>query len=235
MFESLLQPTLASNVIAIFWYLSLAHWLGDYPLQINWIAQRKTNFWVLLIHIAIHFLLLLAILYPASAAIWPYLLALAAFHFANDAFKNWLKIHMPTWVTWPYVVDQIIHIASLAIVASWIYTSTGGVTAALPLPVAILGSGLVLVTFVWTITEKVLWTGTRAIIKDNPLWPWKRLVLRAGFYAAILLSRQVFLPIGLALSSWLPYPNSPIGKRALLLDLLVSLTISGMILLALPG
>jgi hypothetical protein len=235
MFQTLLQPNLASNVTSLFWYLSLAHWLGDYPLQSNWIAQRKTNFWVLLLHVTIHFLLLLAILYPASSILWPYLLSLAAFHFILDISKNWFKIHRPTWVTWPYLVDQLIHITSLAIVASWIYANIGGVPVALPLPVAILACGLVLVTFVWTITEKVLWARTQAIMGDRPLWPWKRLVVRAGLYAAILLGRQAFLPLSLALSSWLPYSNSPAEKRALMIDVMVSLTISGMVMLALPG
>ncbi len=198
-------------------------------------AQRKTNFWVLFLHISIHFLLLLAILFPASSTIWPYLLALAAFHFLNDAAKNWLKIHRPTWVIWPYLVDQIVHIASLVIAASWIYANNGELKLALPLPVAILAAGLVLVTFVWTITEKVLWNGTRAILRESPLWPWKRLVLRGGFYMVVLLSRQAFFPLALAFFAWLPYPKTPAGKRALLIDVLVSLTISGMIILALPG
>lgn len=198
-------------------------------------AQRKTNFWVLLLHVSIHFLLLLVILFPASSIIWPYLLALAAFHFVNDASKNWLKIHRPTWVAWPYLVDQFIHISSLVLFASWIYANTKGLLVALPLPVAILTAGLVLVTFFWEITEKVLGAGAGPFMKEKPAWRWKRLALRAGFYAAILLSRQAILPYALALSPWLPYANSPAGKRALLTDVLVSLIISGLINLALPG
>jgi hypothetical protein len=235
MFHLSLPPMLVSNIYALFWYLSLAHWLGDYPLQSNWIAQRKTNFWVLLLHVTIHFTLLMAILYPASLIIWPYLLSLAAIHFVNDASKNWVKVHRPTWVTWPYLVDQLIHIASLVLVAMWINDNTGTLNVALPLPVAILASGLVLVTFFWTISEKVLWAGTGLMKKDSPLWPWQRLVLRAGFYVVILLGRQAFFPFALALSFWLPYASSPSGKRALLTDVMVSLIISGLINLALPG
>ncbi len=215
--------------------MSLAHWLGDYPLQSNWMALRKTNFWVLFLHVSIHFLLLLVILFPASSIIWPYLLALAAFHFIIDASKNWFKIHRPTWVAWPYLADQFFHIASLAIFASWIYANTKGLLVALPLPVAILTAGLVLVTVFWEITEKVLGSGTSLLMKEIPDWRWKRLALRAGFYVVILLSRQAILPYALALSPWLPYANSSAGKRALLTDILVSLIVSGLINLALPG
>jgi hypothetical protein len=224
-----------SAVYSLFWYLNLAHWLGDYPFQSNWIAQRKTNFWVLILHVSIHFLLLAVILYPATARVWPYLLALVAIHFALDAAKNWFKIHRPTWVTGPYLVDQALHISLLAGVAFWMAAEGGAAPVALPLTIAILGSGLVLVTYVWMISEKVLWTEGRLMMIEAPHWGWSRLAMRAGFYLLVLAGRQALAPVAMASMLWLPYTNSAPGKRALFFDLCASLVISAVINLALPG
>jgi hypothetical protein len=231
----LLQFILASNAYALFWYLALAHWLGDYPLQSDWMARHKTNFWVLLLHVTIHFVLLLIGLFPTTTLIWPYLLVLAAAHFSIDAAKNWVKVHHPTWVTWPYLVDQAFHFISLVGVALWIHPNTPKWSIFLPLPLAIAASGLLLATDVWMITEKVLWPWTRAGEDAHPLWPWKRLALRAGLYTAVLLSRQALDPWMFALASWLPYNRSQAGKRALLTDILVGLLVALVINLALSG
>ena len=45
----------------MFWSLLLAHFTADYPLQTRWMVMNKTRFWVLGLHVAIHFVTMLAV------------------------------------------------------------------------------------------------------------------------------------------------------------------------------
>ena len=219
---------------SLFWYLGLAHWLADFPLQSDWIAQHKANAWVLSLHALIHFLVLLVVVYPAAGLAWPFLLALAVTHFIIDALKGWLNVRRPAWGARLYVVDQILHIVSLALAATWISTSIGKIPVAVPVWAAIIASGLVWVTFVWGITERVLWSRLRSASREGAVRPWQRLVFRIGLYAAILLARQALIPAALVLPVGLSYSASPVGKRTFWTDTVVSLVASGIVSLALP-
>jgi hypothetical protein len=219
---------------SLFWYLGLAHWLADFPLQSDWMAQHKANMWVLLLHALIHFVVSLAVLYPATGFTWPFVLALAGTHFAIDALKNWLNLHRPAWGAWSYLVDQLLHMVSLALVAVWIGMSIREVPVAFPVWAAIIASGLLWITFVWGITERVLWRRSRSLPEDRAARPWKRLVFRTGLYAVVLLSRQALVPAALPLSVGLSYSASPAGKQTFWTDIVVSLIASGIVSLALP-
>ncbi len=218
---------------AAFWYLALAHWLADFPLQTDWMAQHKTNIWVLLLHALIHFVVSLAVLYPVTVLAWPFLLAVAAAHFVIDATKNWLSARRPAWGGWTYLGDQLLHMLSLALVAAWISATVGNVPAAIPVGAAIVASGLVWITSVWGITEKVLWGRLRSAAKVGLAGSWQRLALRIGLYAVVLLARQAFIPAAFVLPLGTSYSASPAGKRAFWTDILVSLVASGIVSLAL--
>ncbi len=236
--DSLPAPSfLAGSVSAawsLFWYLGLAHWLADFPLQSDWIAQHKANGRVLLLHALIHFVVSLVVLFPAIGITWPFVLALASTHFVIDALKNWLNLHRPAWGAWSYLVDQVLHMVSLALVAFWMGASVGKVTAAIPVWAAIVASGLVWITSVWGITERVLWGRSRSIPRGGLARPWQRLVLRVGLYVVVLLGRQALIPAALVLPLGLSYSTLPAGKRAFWTDILVSLVASGIVSLALP-
>ena len=218
---------------SLFWYLGLAHWLADFPLQSDWMAQHKANPWVLLLHVLIHFVASLAVLFPAAGLTWPYLLALAGTHFAIDALKNWLNVHRPAWGAWSYLGDQLVHMLSLAVVAVWIGMGIREVPAAFPVWAAIIASGLLWITFVWAITERVLWRRSRSAPKDGVVRPWQRLVFRIGLYAAVLLTRQALIPAAYVLPLGLSYSATAGGKRAFWTDAAVSLVASGIVSLAL--
>jgi len=235
--HSLAAPAFFSGPISaawsLFWYLGLAHWLADFPLQSDWMAQHKANGWVLFLHALIHFVVSLAVLFSAIGVTWPFLLALAGAHFVIDALKNWLNVHRPAWGSWSYVGDQVVHMVSLAVVAVWIAMSTGEVPAAFPVWAAIVASGLLWITFVWAITERVLWRRPRSMPKDGTVRPWQRLVFRIGLYAAVLLTRQALIPAALMLPLGLSYSSAPVGNRAFWTDAAVSLVASGIVSLAL--
>src|SRR4029079_4542500 len=99
--------------------LFLAHLIADYPLQTNWLGQAKRHWPGLTIHVAIHLLVLLVICLPYTGLLWPYLLALAATHFAIDAFKNFLARRRPHWVNGPYLFDQLLHLISILAISYW--------------------------------------------------------------------------------------------------------------------
>ncbi len=217
----------------MFWYLGLAHLLGDYPLQPDWIVRHKTKFWVLLLHVSIHFAVMLAIFYPASAVLWPYLLALTAVHFGIDAAKNWFRIHRPAWISWPYLIDQAIHIISLVLTSIWISHVAGISPLAIPPGPVIFGVGLLSATYVWLITEKVLRFGFQYPVTVNTATAWQRLFFRAALFAVLLFGRQVLSPPAAAsLFLVLPYSTTREGKLFFITDLAVALGAVILVILA---
>ncbi len=144
---------------SMFWILFLAHLIADYPLQTDWMVRAKRTWSGLTLHVTIHFVTMLVLVWPATRFIWPQLLALAGLHFAIDAFKNYLATHKPGWVVGPYFFDQFLHLVSIWMVATWIMSSPPPVSPLLPVSWAILSIGYLLATYVWYITERV--TSTR--------------------------------------------------------------------------
>lgn len=96
----------------IFATLSLAHLLGDFPLQTNRIFKMKMEGHKgLFIHVAIH-LVTLALLIRHPWKAWPLLLTLGVAHYITD----WAKLHIPARQQAPgFLVDQLIHFITLAI------------------------------------------------------------------------------------------------------------------------
>lgn len=216
----------------MFWYLGLAHLLGDYPLQSDWIVQHKTNFWVLLLHVSIHFATMMVILYPASSFLWPYLLVLAAIHFGIDALKNWFRIHHPAWITWPYLIDQVAHILSLVLISLWINANAGSLHLALPFDLAIDAVGFLTATYVWLITERVLRISLPNPINVSVAFAWKRLFFRALLFAVLLFGRQVLFTPAASLFLVPPYTTSREGARFFFTDIAVTLIAVILVILA---
>ncbi len=92
--------------------LVLAHALADFVFQTNWMAANKRNPVALAAHISI----VLATAIVATGTLHPVLFALAAAHLVLDAGKAW-----SSWRgLWPFVVDQVLHVATLVAVAWWV-------------------------------------------------------------------------------------------------------------------
>ncbi|MCG7491999.1 DUF3307 domain-containing protein [Thalassobius sp. Cn5-15] len=99
-------------MIETFAALLLAHVLADFVLQTNWMAARKRQFPVLILHGLV--VLITAQLCLGHVTAWP-LLALAATHFAIDAIKTYGDFSGLAG----FLTDQGAHLIILATVA-WI-------------------------------------------------------------------------------------------------------------------
>lgn len=218
-----------------FWALLLAHLIGDYPLQPNWMVGIKRTWAGLALHVMTHLAVLLVLARPSLMAIWPYLLGLSFIHFAIDVLKNQIWQRWPHWVVGPYLFDQGLHIASILLVGAWIEGVDPGAVYLIPGPWLVLGCALVFVTFAWFITERVVFYGTPAYTQEVIRQRWSRMAIRAILVLAIVWIGQ---PQGsgplamVAVAPWLPYLPGPYRRRALLTDLVVALAAALVVLIA---
>jgi hypothetical protein len=98
-------------------YLFLfAHLVADFVLQPFWLVLRKRRWDGLLLHggIVLACMLLLPLLDRAALALWPVMLGITAVHMAAD----WWKVHfgdrIPGPPIGPFMLDQLIHLVTLA-------------------------------------------------------------------------------------------------------------------------
>lgn len=221
----------------MFWHLLFAHYIGDYLLQTNWIAANKKRWSVLMLHIGIHLAVMLVVSGSARLVIWPFLLVLAAFHLSLDALKNIVADCWPDWIVLPYLVDQGLHCLSIAGIAAWIHRSTSSLTPLFDARLAIYGTGLLLTTYVWFISERVLFQRNPAYMRELIDQRWSRIMIRAIAWGSLLwLTTPTPLLAGsLAATIHWPYISGQHARRALLTDLLVVLTTLILVQLGLSG
>ncbi len=213
------------------WFLLFAHFLADYPLQPGWMVLNKTRPWVLLLHIFIHWGVMLGLFWAALPVIWPYLTVLAVIHLGIDITKNWFNIHHPEWTVRAYLVDQLCHIISIYFVADWILRSNV-LTGQLPFEpaVVVIGLGLLWVTYVWLITERIIVRGRLdEWLSADPQQEWSRLFVRGGFFTVLLIVSNFFSPVSASLLLQYPYPDTFRGKAALLVDITLVVFITGFV------
>ena len=87
--------------------LILCHLLGDYVLQIDFIAKSKgSNFY----HLLVHCLLYCLPFYIVFGLTW-HLIQLLVFHIAIDYIKA-IKITIKGKMVIPYWLDQVLHYAT---------------------------------------------------------------------------------------------------------------------------
>lgn len=223
----------------MFYYLLLAHLLADYPLQPDWVIFNKTQRGVLALHIIIHFLTSVIIVWIFSSTIglsvWPYLLLLAGIHFLIDSFKSKLSRIRPKWVKIPYVVDQLVHVFSIAIIAFLIQNQFGFIAFPANSGWVVLSIAYLLVTYVWYISERVL-TYDKPVYRQSVIHDsWSRMLFRSGLLTGLLglwiLSGKTL--VAPASSMYIPYQAKQFGRRALLTDVVVTLGVFILIVIVL--
>lgn len=157
----------------MFWILLLAHLMADYPLQTDRMVLAKRNLLGLLIHVGIHVVVMMVLLFPVLGIAWPYIVAIAACHFIIDAFKNFLSRRRPQWVVGPYVFDQFLHLGSLILVMSVMDQNTDLPVWPVIAPWSVYLSGLLIVTYIWFLSERIiLHNDESAIIAvQSTMWP----------------------------------------------------------------
>ncbi len=172
----------------MFWPLLLCHFLADYPLQSDAIAQAKTRLPGLIWHVAIHLITMLVVILGLLGSDWrvalPAILALTGFHFLIDLWKNILSRLRPRWVIFRYLQDQVLHLLSILAIAYWAEQS-GGLSMFLNETAWIVPMiGFVLVTYAWFVTERVLAHRNQCYQEWVNEQSWSRMVGRAAMFSA---------------------------------------------------
>ncbi len=220
----------------MFWTLLLSHLIADYPLQTDAMVQAKKRLPGLIFHVAVHLATMLVIVLGLVGLEWRTallaVLAVTGFHFAIDVWKNVLSKRKPQWVSGGYLQDQVLHLMSLWLVATWF---APGSAFALPASWVIYASGYVLVTHAWFVTERVLTYRNKARQQLVAAQLWQRMVIRALLLTLMLLGWHQFGPAGLASTSvfiW-PYGRDINRQQLLLTDIAVAL--AGMLFILVAG
>ncbi len=221
----------------LFWYLLLAHFIADYPLQTAWMVRHKTNPGVLLLHVSIHLAIMLLIVGSAAAWLWPYLLALAGAHYLIDALKILAAQRYPGQTGGLYVLDQACHYLSIGLVAVWAAPSLGAITLPASRALVVYALGYLTATYVWLISERVLSGGERLYQQQADEQAWPRMLVRAALLTALLLIWKSFT--GVIAMSQLPVlltTQLPVFKirrgRAWIIDVSVAAAAALLVILA---
>ncbi len=206
----------------MFWRILLAHVLGDYPLQPEWIVFNKRKAWGLGVHIAIHLGLMFILVGPARTEIWPQLLALAGIHLLLDVTKSFINSARASRTIPFYLLDQLLHIISIYLVANWI---DGGLDPAL-LPASsgwpLLAAGYIIATYVWFITERMMYADDSQYLVELEDHFWSRMIGRGVMLTALLLVSPGWIGLGLGMAIQLPYTKGSYRRRALTIDMVVA-------------
>jgi hypothetical protein len=157
----------------MFWTFFLADLIADYPLQTDRLVVAKKRLPGLTFHVAIHCTVMTLLFLPVISIAWPYILAVAVFHFAIDAFKNLLGRYRPQWVISSYLLDQLLHIISLVLVSIWMARTTDLPIWHVTTPWIAYVIGLLLATYVWFVTERLLFLHDENLNAriNATLWP----------------------------------------------------------------
>ena len=204
------------------WYLLLAHFLGDFVLQTDWMVRKRDNLWFLSLHAFIHFLLMLLLVGSYRSVVWPYLLLLAFIHLVQDRIKNNLLNKRPDWLRVTFVIDQFLHYFAIVFVV-WLLQDVIGSVSAMEKPVwVIVAIAYLFVTYVWFISERLFNLSDTDYLQNINTTKYSRMVSRGGLVSLFLVI-QAWTASGLAMVLLNPYAQTKFRRRALLTDISVSL------------
>lgn len=109
-------------MMVFFLKLLLGHIIGDFVLQPkSWVEKRKTQVGYLILHIAVHGLVLSALFYQDLSVQWPIIVFVVCAHLIIDCFKIWME---KIWATKPFrifMIDQVLHLATLLLITLYQY------------------------------------------------------------------------------------------------------------------
>jgi hypothetical protein len=202
----------------MFWILLLAHFLGDYPLQPNWLVRAKTRWPGLILHVSIHLAGMSALSGPAVSAVWPLLVGIALVHLVIDWSKNQAQRLWPKRLPLLYLIDQALHYLTLlmAVQMAQRLPDWQGLRFSIPANWAILVTAYLVSTYVWFISERILSLNQEGYYRAVLGAFWPRLLVRAGLLTALLLGRSAWQgAAGLAAPLILASPFLLVTSRAL--------------------
>lgn len=214
----------------MFWHLILAHILADYPLQSDWLVENKRSLWASGIHIATHLGVMFIIVGSARTMIWPQLLVLTFFHFLMDWTKTSLGNLWPGGLSVQYIVDQLIHIGSIIIIATWIDRTLAPDQFPINGMWPVLVLGYLLATYVWFISERIFVRNNPDYLREVDESFIGRMLARGVLLTVFLLISPGFEAF--ALVTLLPYAKGTFRARSLAVDAMVALAMAVLINLA---
>jgi hypothetical protein len=216
----------------IFWHLLFAHLLSDYPLQSEWLIENKRSPWGIGLHVSIHFVVMFILVGPAREAIWPKLILLTGVHFLLDFGKGALAGRWPKRAIAQYAIDQLLHIISIFIVSYWIDHSLNPNLMPVNQIWPIYANAYLIATYVWFITERIMYTGDVAYLREVEAQFWSRMLARAAMLTAFLFVGRRIETATMGMTLLLPYLLGKQRKRAFIIDLLVALVVAIVTLVA---
>lgn len=216
----------------MFWILFLAHLLGDYVFQPNWLVANKHRRWGLTLHAAIHFLLMFTLVGKARFHLLPQLGALTLAHLVIDAMKLYFAQKRPATGRSAYFIDQAAHLILIAVTACWIERSVPANLTFEPSTWAAIACGYILVTGAWATTERLLTINEPQYNHEVIVQAWPRMISRAVMLTIWLILAQSTGGITLLFAANLPYLSGKYRLRALLTDVAVTLVVAVIVLLA---
>jgi hypothetical protein len=206
----------------MFWLLILAHIMGDYPLQPDWLVRAKLRLPGLTLHVLIHLAMMMVIAGEMRGHLWPLLLALAGAHFAIDLFKGYLSTRYPELLVETYVLDQGLHVLTIYLVSIWAGVRFNLSLASEGMPLALFASGFLFTTYVWFINEKIGYLRDGERLAEIHRHMWSRMTVRGlVFGLTVWLSSSAALAGFAGTAVLWPYHDSSWPQRDLFVDLLV--------------
>ncbi len=102
----------------MFHRLILAHLVGDFVLQNRWMVRRKRKLDGLAIHVGLVGVAMAPMVWHQLASWWPWLLAVLFLHGLTDWAKIHLEPHLQLPPILPFLADQALHVAIIALAAA---------------------------------------------------------------------------------------------------------------------
>lgn len=206
----------------MFWNLLLAHLLGDFVFQTDWMVRKRDNLRITTLHAGIHFVLMFFLAGQTRPAIWPFLLLLATLHFFQDRLKNNITNKRPEWVCKGFVIDQALHFAIIWAVI-YLFEEVTGPVAVNEKPIGVIVAiTYVCVTYVWFVIERIFSLSDLDYLQNINNTKFPRMLSRAGLISLFLLVWN-WSTASLTIVFSNPYPQSKFRQRAMWTDVSVSL------------
>jgi hypothetical protein len=101
----------------MFYRLMLAHLVGDFVLQNRWLVMRKRTPSGLALHVGLVGLAMVPVSWERWGEWWPWLLVILIVHAVTDWAKVRLEPRLRVAPIVPFVVDQAVHVLTIAAVA----------------------------------------------------------------------------------------------------------------------
>ncbi len=204
----------------MFWNLLLAHLIGDFLLQTEWMVQNRNKFWVLTLHVSIHLGLMLLLIGETRSEYWPMLTLLTLIHMGQDALKITLVRKKPGWSVPAFIVDQIVHFIIIGVITWGFKMEAGSLFTSQKTDWVMIAISYLFVTYVWFISERVFYISKPDYVLNINNTKFSRMLARAGLLSTFLLVQSWVFP-GLSMALLNPYSSTTYRQRFMLTDLAV--------------